>query len=309
MEPDSYSKTPALDYLLKEVSFSTCSNEFFGELEKEMLIPNNVNVYGRLKNAESIKDYTLRVTFSGDTGVGYSKRPQANVVDGKDRVLTYKLEDLVNFDDYWWFPLEKDTEFLLRLNLLPPFPNLNPVDMEISCRPDIIVGTRASTTTRIQLKAREDIDQMFLRLSNQVRVGPGLDVSLTRFSGDNVTDPRHLITYPEKAYPFPHIGMKTGQSLNLEVESTITADPRSLLFLRCEQDVINTKLLMLSDSTPSAAPCGVALLDENGTELPISKTIRSTVLQATGQVMYTPFTLNQKPTAPTAKIAVPATPH
>jgi len=309
MEPDLSSKTPALDYLLKEVSFSTCSNEFFGELEKEMLIPNNVNIYGRVKNADSIKDYSLQVKFSGETGVGYVKKPVSNTVEGKDRVLTYKLDDLVNYEDYWWFPLKKETEFMLRLNLLPPFPNLNPVDMAISCRPDIIVGTKASVTTRIQLKARENVDQVFLRLSNQIRLGPGIDITLTRFSGDNNTEPRHQITYPEKAYPFPTVGLKAGQALDFDVDSTINADPRSLVFLRCEQDVINTKLLMLSDSTPSAAPCAITLLDENGEELPINKTVRSTVLQATGQVMYSPFSLSQKPASEPAKIVVPATPH
>src|SRR6266851_1790415 len=98
--PDSrVDRGPVVDYLLKEVSFSTCDNKFFGELEKEMLIPNNLNIHGRIKGATNLKDYTLRLEFQDETVIAYLKRPLSNRVEESKRVLTYNLEELINYDD------------------------------------------------------------------------------------------------------------------------------------------------------------------------------------------------------------------
>ncbi len=88
---------PVVDYLLKEISFSTCDNKFFGELEKEMLIPNNLNIFGRLTGATSLRNYRLRAEFPEDTNVAYLKRPASNSVENSKRILTYALEDLINY--------------------------------------------------------------------------------------------------------------------------------------------------------------------------------------------------------------------
>src|SRR5713101_4418120 len=162
MTPGSSTRGPALEYLLKETSFSTCDNRFFGELEKEMLIPNNVNIYGRITGASSLKGYKVQLEFPEESAIGYIKQPASNTVQGDKRVLVYGLEDLLSFDDYWWLPLQGETEFSLLLNLLPPFPNLNPVDLQISCRPDVAAGLEADVTTTIRVEAEERIDNVFL---------------------------------------------------------------------------------------------------------------------------------------------------
>src|SRR2546427_591559 len=136
--PDSYNGGPAIDFLLKEVSYSTCDNKFFGELEKEMLIPNNINIHGKIQGAKSLRNYQLRIDLPQETVIGYIKKPVSSNNQGERRILTYNLEDLINFEDYWWFQLQGETEFHLALNLLPPFPRLNPVDLQISCQPDIL---------------------------------------------------------------------------------------------------------------------------------------------------------------------------
>src|SRR5690348_16795440 len=118
-----------------------------------MLIPNNLNIFGRITGADSLRGYTLRVEFPSDTTIAFLKRPSSNAIQNGKRVLTYPLEDLINFDDYWWLPLHGETEFVLQLNLLAPFPRINPVDLAITCRPDIAVGVETDVTTTIRLEA------------------------------------------------------------------------------------------------------------------------------------------------------------
>src|SRR6266508_3550072 len=155
MKPGLPEDGPVVEYLLKEVSFSTCDNKFFGELEKEMLIPNNVNIYGKIRRATNLRNYSVRLDFPGETAIGYIKQPLSNTVRGTERVLTYGLEDVINFEDYWWLRLDGETEFSIRLNLLPPFPELKPAGLQISCQPDVAVGLEAEVTTTIGIEAEE----------------------------------------------------------------------------------------------------------------------------------------------------------
>ncbi len=306
MTPDLHEAGPVIDYLIKEVSYSTCDNKFFGELEKEMLIPNNINIYGKIKGATSLRDYVVRLQFPTETAVGYIKQPLSNNTEGKSRVLTYNLEELVNFDDYWWFPLQGETEFALRLNLLPPFPELRTVGLSMSCQPDVAVGLEADVTTKVRLDADENIDNVFLKLTAPMRSMPGVFIAITDYSDDEVPEPRQTVVSPRKQFPFPALSMKKGETLEYSVKTRIQGDPSSMLFMRCEQDILNAKLLTLSDSSPSSLPCSVTLLDDEGNDIPVQKTIRSTVLQATAQVMYSPFSVNREATPTQREVVVQA---
>jgi hypothetical protein len=201
MQPEVLKDGPAVEYLLKEVSFSTCDNKFFGELEKEMLIPNNVNIYGKIRGATSLRDYVVRLEFPSETSIGYIKQPFSNAMERGGRVLTYRLEDVINFDDYWWLPLKGETEFSVRLNLLPPFPELKPVGLQISCQPDVAMGLEANVTTKIGIEAEEDIDQISLKLSAPMRAMPGIFIAIRGFSDDDITEPRQSVVSPKNEFP------------------------------------------------------------------------------------------------------------
>ncbi len=291
MPPDPRNGGPRIDYLLKEVSFGTCDSRFFSELESPMLIPNNLNVHARIKGARGLKDYKLRLEFPDETVIGYVKEPLSNMVEGKKRVLTYKLEELINYDDYWWLPTRDETEFSLGLNLLPPFPELNPVELQIACRPDIAVGLEAYVTSTVHIKAKEHVDNLFLKLSTPGYAAPGVSMAITEYSDDEITEPQQSVTSPKKQFPFPRLSMKPGESLEYRVKTRITADPSSMTFLRCQQELLNTKLLILSESSPSGLPCGVRVMDDLERDIPVDRTVRSTVLQANAQVMYSPFSI------------------
>lgn len=270
-----------------------------------MLIPNNVSIYGKVKNATTLRNYHLRVEFPGETSVGYIKQPLSNSIENDKRVLSYRLEELINFDDYWWLPLDGETEFSLRLNLLPPFPDLKPVRMEMACRPDVAVGLETDVTTKIRLEAQEDIDQVMLKLTAPMRSMPGLFIAISSHSEDTIKELRQSVVSPEKLFPFPRLGLKKGKSLDFEVGTHISGDPANMQFLKCEQDVLAAKLVTLSDSTPSGLPCGVVVENDNREAIPIRRTVRSTILQATGQVMYSPFSVRRQ-AKPPAEIAVTA---
>jgi hypothetical protein len=285
---------PVVDYLLKEISFSTCDNKFFGELEKEMLIPNNLNIFGRLTGATSLRNYRLRAEFPEDTNVAYLKRPASNSVENNKRILTYALEDLINYDDYWWLPLQGETDFILPLNLLPPFPQVNPVDLAIVCRPDIAVGVDTSVTTTISIKAAEHIDNLFLTLSTPPFGTPGVNMTISEYSGDDVKTPRQSVTAPKKEFPFPRLSLEPGEQTEYEVKTRISADLASMTSLKCQQDILKTRLVLLSESVPTAPPCGISILDQDGHEIPVKKTERSTILQAQAQIMYSPFSIHRE---------------
>jgi hypothetical protein len=293
--PDSLiDRGPVIDYLLKEVSFSTCDNKFFGELEKEMLIPNNLNIHGRIKGATNLKDYKLRLEFPDETVIAYLKQPVSNKVEEKKRVLTYNLEELINYDDYWWLPLERETEFSLALNLLPPFPQLNPVDLQIACRPDVAVGIEAHVTTTVQIEAEEPVDNLFLTMSTPPFYSPGVSLTITEFSGDTVTEPRQSVTSPNKEFPFPRLGLKRGERREYKINTRISADTTSMTALKCQQDLLKTRLVLLTKSIPSGPPCGVSVHDSQGRVVPVERTIRSTILQALAQIMYSPFSIRRE---------------
>ena len=283
-----------MDYLLKEVSFSTCDNKFFGELEREMLIPNNLNIYGRLKRATSLKGYKLRLEFPDETVIAYLKQPLSNTVEGKRRILTYDLEDLINYDDYWWLPTEADTEFSLPLNLLPPFPQLNPVDLAISCRPDIAVGVEAEVNTTIRIKAEQNIDNMFLTMGIPPFFSPGVSMAITGYSEDSITDPRQFVTSPTRKFPFPRLSLRRGDTREYQVKTKINADLTGMTSLKCQQDLVKTRLLLLSDSSAAEPPFNITVLDDEGQSLPVERTISSTILQALAQVMYSPFSIRRE---------------
>jgi hypothetical protein len=102
--------------------------------------------------------------------------------------------------------------------------------------------------------------------------------------------------------------MRRGQALDFKVKTTITADPSNMVFLKCEQDILTAKLLVLSNSNPAGLPCGVTILDDKGLEIPIQRTVRSTILQATAQVMYSPFSIHRESSSgkPEALLQSPA---
>src|SRR5207247_1169031 len=98
---DFREKGPVLDYLLKEVSLSTCDNSFFGQLEKEMLVPNNINIYGKITGAtSSLNDYELRLEFPGETEIAYIKQPSSNTIEAERRcnrlILSNHIHTVVN---------------------------------------------------------------------------------------------------------------------------------------------------------------------------------------------------------------------
>ena len=298
---------PVVDYLLKEVSFSTCDNKFFGELEKEMLIPNNINLYGRIRGATGLKDYTLRLEFPEETVIAFLKRPVSNITANGKRTLTYKLEDLINYDGYWWFPLEKETEFSLSLNLLPPFPNLNPVDLQISCKPDIAVGVDTHVTTSLRVKAEDNIGQLFLTLSTPSFLNPGTSMTIDKFSEDNSREPRQTVTSPPKRFPFPQLSLKKGESREYTVTTRISADLSTMTALKCQQDLLKTKLLLLSETAASDPPFKVSVHNDHDEEIRVEKTVRSTILQALAQVMYSPFSIRREtPAKQDSPIEIPA---
>lgn len=297
---------PVVEYLLKEVSFSTCDNRFFGELEKEMLIPSNINIYGRITGAEHLRGYKLRLEFPEESAIGYIRQPSSNTKENGKRALTYNLEELISYDDYWWLPLQGETEFSVALNLLPPFPNLNPVDLAIGCQPDVAGGIDVDVTTAVRLEAAEHIDNVYLKLSVPMTL-PGISMSITSFSGDNVSSPRPSVSVPAKQFPFPRLALNKGQALEYKVTTKINANPSSMSSLRCQQDILSTKLILLSQSTPSALPCGVHLLDDAGLEVPVNTTVRSTVLQANAQIMYSPFSIRREQT-PLPQHPIPVAP-
>jgi hypothetical protein len=305
LRPDTSEDGLAIDYLIKEVSFSTCDNKFFGELEKEMLIPSNISIYGKIVNAKNLHDYRVRLDFPSDAGIGYIKQPLSSTVENNRRVLTYRLEELVNFDDYWWLPLEGETQFSIRLNLLPPFPSVRPLGMQISCSPDVAVGLETDVTTKIRLEAEEDIDQIMLKLTAPMRSMPGVFIAITGYSDDTLTEPRQSVVSPQKRFPFPRLSIKKGQAREYEVKTRIVGDPSNMVFLKCEQDILTAKLISLSESTQSGPPCGVAVENDAGDAIPIQRIVRSTILQATAQVMYSPYSVRRETKAP-QKIAIPA---
>ena len=297
--PDLLRGGPVVEYLLKEVSFSTCDNKFFGELEKEMLIPNNLIVYGRISGASNLRDYRLRAEFPEDTVIAYVKHPLSNTVADKQRTLTYALEDLINYEDYWWLPLQGETEFVLSLNLLPPFPQLNPIDLMISCIPDIAVGVDTQVTTIINMKAQENIDSLFLTMSVPPFANRGVSMHISEYSDDDVKEPRQSVTSPEKQFPFPKLDLKQGETKEYKVKTRIVADVANMTTLKCQQDILRAKLIVLSKSSPSGLPCAITILNNHGDEIPVKKTERSTILQAQAQIMYSPFSMHQdKPSQP-----------
>lgn len=299
--PDSPSGGPVVEYLLKEVSFSTCDNKFFGELEKEMLIPNNVNIYGRISGADDLRDYRLSVEFPEATVVAYLKQPISNMVANGKRTTTYSLEDLINYEDYWWVPLKGQTEFLLALNLLPPFPQLNPVDLTISCSPDVAVGTDTQVTTRIKIAAQENIDNIFLTMSVPPFANRGVAMNIIEYSEDNVKEARQTITSPEQQFPFPRLSLTPGETKEYNVKTRIIADVPNMTNLKCQQEVLRSKLVVLSKSEPSGLPCSVSILNKNGEGIPVRETQRSTILQTQAQIMYSPFTMHREKTVQSEK--------
>jgi hypothetical protein len=306
MQPGSRDRSgPAVEYLLKEVSFSTCDNRFFGELEKEMLVPNNINIFGRITGATNFKDYRVRVRFLQDTAIGYIKQPLSDTIEETRKVLTYKLEDLINYDDYWWLPLKGETEFRIQLNLLPPFPRLAPVGLDVSCQPDVVVGLNADVTTSVRLEAIEDIDYVSLALTAPLHAGPGVSMAITEYSDDLIDKPTQTVSSPRKEFPYPRLSLRKGQTAEYKTKTRIASDPSKMNFLRCQQDVMNIKLLALSGSSPTDGPCAVSIVDGDGNEMPVEKTVRSTVLQVNAQIMYSPYSIRRENPA-LATIAVAA---
>jgi hypothetical protein len=118
-------------------------------------------------------------------------------------------------------------------------------------------------------------------------------MAITDFSEDEDKQPRPMVTLPGKEFPFPRVGLKKGQALECSVTTKITANPLSMGSLRCQQDILSARLLLLSGSSAEGLPCGVAVLDDRDQEMPVRKTVRSTLLQANAQVMYSPFSIRQ----------------
>jgi hypothetical protein len=268
-----------------------------------MLIPNNLNIYGRIKGAKNLRDYKLRAEFPEDTVIAYLKHPLSNQVAQNRRTLTYAMEDLINYEDYWWFPLEGETEFILSLNLLPPFPDLNPVDLMISCTPDIAVGVDTEVTTSVKIRAQENVDNLYLQMAVPPFANRGVGMSISQYSEDDVKEPRQSVTSPQTEFPFPQLSLKQGESKEYKVKTRIRADAANMTNLKCQQDILRAKIIILSKSSPSGPPCAISILNRNGEPIPVSKTQRSTILQAQAQIMYSPFSIRRdQPTRPEKRL-------
>jgi hypothetical protein len=171
------------------------------------------------------------------------------------------------------------------------------VDLAIVCRPDIAVGLDTSVTTTISLKAEEHIDNVFLTMSTPPFGTPGVNMAISEYSGDDVKTPRQSVTAPKKEFPFPRLSLKPGEQTEYQVKTRISADLASMTSLKCQQDILKTRLVLLSESVPTAPPCGISILNEVGREIPVKKTERSTILQAQAQIMYSPFSIHRESTA------------
>lgn len=283
------SQLAVCDYLLKQVSYGTCSNKFLAELEKEMLVPNNVRVHGTLKGVSSISGYTVCLDFPANDRIAFLKKPTTNFLDGQRRVVRYRLEELIDFDNYWWFPLKDETQFSITLNFLPPFPDVDLVNLQISCNPHSVVGSDAAVTTNLHMEAVEDIDYLFLNLGVQQHPSPGIQLSITDFSDYHLENPVQSVFSPRREFPFPKLSLTARGALEYHATCRIRAEPANMRFLKCEQDILETRLFALSESIPSGSPCGVTVTDPNGQEIAITRTIRANFYTATAQVFYSPF--------------------
>ena len=271
-----------------------------------MLIPNNLNIYGRVKGAISLKGFKLRLEFPEETVIAYLKLPASNTLEGNKRVLTYNLEDLINYDGYWWLPLEHETEFSLPLNLLPPFPQLNPVDLAIACRPDVAIGIETDVTTTVQIESQEHIDNYFLTISVPGYYNPGVSLAITEFSEDAISEPRQFVTSPAKTFPFPRQSLKPGERLEYKVKTKIAADLKGMTSLKCQQDLLKAKLVLISKTNAAAPPFSVTVLDEQGESIPVDTTMKSTLLQASAQIMYSPFSIRREAAKTQQKVIIEA---
>jgi len=137
---------------------------------------------------------------------------------------------------------------------------------------------------------------LFLTMSAPPFATPGVSMSISEYSGDDVKELRQTVTAPRKVFPFPQLSLKKGEAKEYKVKTRIVADLTSMTSLKCQQDILRTKLIVLSKSTPSELPCAIRILDQHGNEIPVDKTERSTILQAQAQVMYSPFSIRQEKT-------------
>jgi len=85
-----------------------------------------------------------------------------------------------------------------------------------------------------------------------------------------------------------------GEQTEYKVKTRISADLASMTSLKCQQDILKTRLVLLSESVPTAPPCGISILDQDGHEIPVKKAERSTILQAQAQIMYSPFSIHRE---------------
>lgn len=274
-----------------------------------MLVPNNINIYGRLSSARDLDHYWVKLEFPRENAIAYVKEPASSMLDGDRRKLTYRLGSLINFDDYWWHPLQGETDFSLKLNMLPPFPRLNPLDLQIACKPDIAVGLETDVTTHVRVAAEERIDSLFIRHTAPRFVSPGISIEISKYSGDDLGGPRQSVTTPKERYPIETLSLSPGESREYRVETRIRANPKQMAQLKCQQSLLTTKIVALSNSTPEGPPCDVSIVDDDGNAMPIRRTVRSTVLQASAEIMHSPFSLQQDPSEPRPRVLVktPAT--
>jgi hypothetical protein len=121
-----------------------------------------------------------------------------------------------------------------------------------------------------------------------------MQVTIAGFSGDDIQEPRQSITVPQKQFPFPRVSMKPGEAKEYKVKARIKADPTNMTRLKCQHNLLHTKLVLMSESTPGEPPCSISVVDSNGRSVPVKRTERSTLLTAQAQIMYTPFSIRRE---------------
>jgi len=148
--------------------------------------------------------------------------------------------------------------------------------------------------TTIRIKAEQNIDNMFLTMGIPPFFSPGVSMAITGYSEDSITDPRQFVTSPTRKFPFPRLSLRRGDTREYQVKTKINADLTGMTSLKCQQDLVKTRLLLLSDSSATEPPFNITVLDDEGQSLPVERTISSTILQALAQVMYSPFSIRRE---------------
>jgi len=83
--------------------------------------------------------------------------------------------------------------------------------------------------------------------------------------------------------------MAKGQRIEYQVTSKITADLLKMGFLRCEQDILNIRLIAVSETETLRSHYTARIFDEKHNEVPILRKFTSDIYSTNARVLYSPF--------------------